>query len=270
MARQKAKASLVEQMDMKPQNAPANGSAKPTSLISKKSEYWVEKVASAGMDISKLMSRLLVETRKNETLEKCSYESLIQCAMEAASLGLTFGGKQGLAYPVPFYDSKARCYKAQLIVGYKGYITLAYRDQEIVIRAGVVYDNDTFTANRGTGKVDHYEPMTDRGEVVGAWAQAEYPDGRTVCEPMSMEEILKVRDGSQGYRRAADKGYSHPWVTHLHGMAQKTAIRALFKLLPQSTGLEALVLADETVHNGDEGKFHPEMDVIEAKAESVG
>jgi len=267
MARQKAKASLTEQMELsKNGGAVVPSGSKAPSLTSKSTQHWITKVAKSGMDPEKLVSRLMLETRKNETLGKCSMPSLIQCAMEAASLDLSFGGVMGQCFPVPFYDSKSKGYKAQLIVGYKGYITVAFREG-IVIRAGVFFENDEYDYDEGTGHIRHKKALSEQGEMLGAWAQAEFEDGRKKCVILSMEELIAVRDSSQGYRRASDKGYSHPWSDHFPAMCQKSAIRNLFKTLPQGSNLEALAVADGAVHNDEGGNFNP--DIIEVTAENV-
>ena len=165
MARQKANASLTEQMELSKSSAPVKAGQKPVSLTSKSTHHWVRKVAKMGLDEDKLIARLMVETRKNETLGKCSMPSLIQCAMEAASLDLSFGGVMGQCYPVPFYDSKIKGYRAQLIVGYKGYITVAYREG-IVIRAGVFYENDEYDYD----EVEELIVMLEQARDYSKWA----------------------------------------------------------------------------------------------------
>jgi recombination protein RecT len=267
MARQKANASLTEQMELSKGGTPVKAGQKALSLTSKSTHHWIRKVAKRGLDEDKLIARLMVETRKNETLGKCSMPSLIQCAMEAASLDLSFGGVMGQCFPVPFYDSKIKGYRAQLIVGYKGYITVAYREG-IVIRAGVFYENDDYDYDEGSGHIRHKPSLSDRGEMLGAWAQAEFEDGRKKCKVMNVEDLCTIRDSSQGYRRATDKGYGHPWGDYFPAMCQKSAIRNLFKTLPQGSNLEALAVADGVVHDDDGGNYNP--DIIDSTAESVG
>lgn len=265
MARQKANASLTEQMDMAKSQA-LTTDARPPSLGSKSTKGWIQRASKAGRDPDKLVTRLIMETRKNETLGKCSMPSLIQCAMEAASLDLSFGGAMGQCFPIPFWDAKAKTYKAQLLVGYKGYITVAYREG-IVIRAGVFYENDEYDYDEGTGHIKHKPALVERGAMLASWAQAEFDDGRKKCKVMNMEDICSVRDNSQGYRRANDKGYSHPWVDHFPAMAQKSAIRNLFKTLPQGSNLEALAVSDGIVHDDEGAGFNPE--IIDVQAEQT-
>ena len=265
MARQKANASLTEQMDMAKSNA-ITTERQPPSLGSKVTRGWIQRVSKAGLDPEKVSSRLMLEIRRNETLGKCSMPSLAQCAMEAASLGLSFGGVMGQAFAIPFWDSKGKIYKAQLLVGYKGYITVAHREG-IVIRAGVFYENDEYDYDEGTGHIRHKPTLVERGAMLASWAQAEFADGRKKCKVMTMEDIHAVRDNSQGYRRANDKGYSHPWSDFFPAMAQKSAIRNLFKTLPQGSNLEALAVSDGIVHDDEGSGFNPE--IIDVQAEQT-
>ena len=259
------KSSLGEQMDLA-KSKELTTERKPHGLGSKVTRGWIQKVSKAGLDPEKVSSRLMLEIRRNETLGKCAMQSLAQCAMEAASLGLSFGGVMGQAFAIPFWDAKGKEYKAQLLVGYRGYITVAFREG-IVIRAGVIYENDEYDYDEGRGYIKHKPALQQRGEFLAAWAQAEFEDGRQKCKVLNMEDICSVRDNSQGYRRANDKGYSHPWVDHFPAMAQKSAIRNLFKTLPQGSNLEALAVADGVVHDDDGSNFNPE--IIDIQAESV-
>jgi hypothetical protein len=62
-------------------------------------------------------------------------------------------------------------------------------------------------------------------------------------------QVVKIRDGSQGYQSAKKFGKldSNPWATHEDAMAKKTAIRALSKYLPLSVEFSDAVQID---HDG--------------------
>lgn len=66
---------------------------------------------------------------------------------------------------------------------------------------------------------------TDRGPIIGAYADARHKDGRREFEIMDVTEIEKVRATS----RAKDSG---PWKDWWERMAEKTVARRLFKKLP--------------------------------------
>ena len=77
----------------------------------------------------------------NKNLWDCSPESVVKCGIEIVELGLNPNPKLGLAYAVP-YKVKSKTI-AQLQIGYKGWITLGYRNGWI-FRAVPVYDVDEF------------------------------------------------------------------------------------------------------------------------------
>ena len=266
MARQKAAGSLSEQARA---STSMTTDIKAPGLGSKGVRVWAEKVKKAGLDTDTLINRLLVEKRSDDNISKCADGSLIQCALTAASLGLTFGKQFGQAYPVAFWDSKERCFKAQLIIGYRGYIFMAKRDAGCRMEAQAIYENDEFSIDLAGGSdLTHRPPMGPRGEVVGAWARATFDDGQSIVEFMNIEELDKIRDHSNGYRSAVEKGYSHPWKNWVSEMARKSAVKRLAKMIPSGGELDRAPLVDGQV--GDHASsFNPELDVIDVSVESV-
>ena len=178
MGRQKS-SSLSKQMEMAKPSV-ASDSSKQSGLRSKEVLAWADKVGMEGIDNEKLRDRLAKERRTDESLAKCSETSLIQCYMSAAALGLTFGKEFGQAYPVAFWDSKSRGFKAQLIVGYRGWMLMADRDADCKVTAQAIYENDDFGIDLSDpSKMHHRPPLSSpRGEVIGARAQGEFSDGR--------------------------------------------------------------------------------------------
>ena len=270
MARQKANASLTEQMKMSRGSASTamTGSQEATGLSSKAVRTWMSKVKKAGLDIDTILNRLLVEKRGDENIAKCSDGSLIQCALTAASLGLTFGKEFGQAYPVAFWDSKDKCFKAQLMVGYRGYSFMALRDAGCRIVAHAVYENDDFKLDLGGGPPTHYPAMRDRGEIVAAWAKATFEDGQIITEFVNQDDLAKIRESSNGYRNAVDKGYSHPWITWASEMARKSAVKRICKFIPTGADLDSAPMTDGLVM-GEKSQYNPELDVIDAQVETV-
>ena len=266
MARQKAAGSLSEQARA---STSMTTDIKAPGLGSKGVRVWAEKVKKAGLDTDTLINRLLVEKRADDSISKCTDGSLIQCALTAASLGLTFGKQFGQAYPVAFWDSKERCFKAQLIIGYRGYIFMAKRDAGCRIEAQAIYENDEFSIDlAGGSELTHRPPMGPRGEVVGAWARGTFDDGQSIVEFMNLEELDKIREHSNGYRSAVEKGYSHPWKNWVSEMARKSAVKRLAKMIPSGGELDRAPLVDGQV--GDHrGSFNPELEVIDVSVETV-
>ena len=85
---------------------------------------------------------------------------------------------------------------------------------------------------------------------------------------MNMEELHKIRESSNGYRSAASKGYSHPWMTWVSEMARKSAVKRMCKMIPCGGLMDAAPMLDGQVAD-HRGSFNPELDVIHGDAEVV-
>ena len=146
--------------------------------------------------------------------------SLLNALMRCSQAGLEPDGR--LAHLIPFWSGEHKCHLVQVIFDYKGLIVLARRNG-IDAKGILVREKDKFryVEDDGTGRtVVHHEfdPLKDRGEIVGAYSRA-VEEGKPVdYEFMSRAEIDATRERS----RAKDKG---PWVTDFGEMARKCPIR---------------------------------------------
>ncbi len=97
----------------------------------------------------------------------------------------------------------------------------------IAIRTGIVHENDTFEPDYDNGRAGWTRARlgAERGQIIGAFAEAQHRDGRRWLEVMDVNEINRVRNVS----RAKDSG---PWKDWWDRMAEKTVARRLFKSLP--------------------------------------
>jgi phage RecT family recombinase len=77
--------------------------------------------------------------------------------MSAACLGLEVDGVTGQAYLIPFKG------RAQLVVGYKGYNTLAARSG-ITITGAVVREGDEFDYQLGSAAFVRHKPKGSKGD----------------------------------------------------------------------------------------------------------
>lgn len=174
-----------------------------------------------------VMTQLAVTPKLGE----CTLQSFMNAVMGSAQLGLEPDGIMGQAYLVPF---KKTC---TLIVGYKGYITLARNSGEVrSLEAHEVRENDMFEFEYGlTPRCRHIPARGDRGDVTYFYAVAQFrPDGAQF-EVMSREEIEDVRNESAGYKYAESTGKEDsPWHTDPVAMGRKTPIRRLAKYLPMN------------------------------------
>lgn len=195
----------------------------------------------------------LTEMRKTPKLGKCDPRTFIGAVIQLSQLGLEPGGALGHAYLIPFENKREGTVDVQIIIGYRGMIDLARRSGQIAsLQAVVARENDEFSVSLGLNPTLHHVPSFDSDRPMQyVYAVAVFKDGARQFEVMSRAEVEKVRDGSQGYKRALqyDKK-DNPWITHFDEMAKKTVIRRLFKYLPVSIEMQRAVGLDE---RGDAG-----------------
>ena len=174
--------------------------------------------------------------RRQPALLNTNRNSLLGAMVQAAQLGLDPSGATGQAYLVPFGK------ECTFIVGYRGFVTLAYRSGQIAsIDAKVVHDGDQFSYAYGLDpKLVHVPSNGERGALTHAYAIAKIKGGETVFVVLTAADIARIKASS-----ASARSNSSPRVTHPESMWQKSAIRQLSKLLPLSTEAMAAVGRDE-------------------------
>lgn len=227
------------QLSAKLQN---RGAAPTTGSFKEQAKVWFDKnkAAIAALmgteeDAKRLFLAAMNVTSKNSQLLQCSPSSIFQALMQCAELKLYPGPLQEAAI-VPFWSSKKKCYEAQFMVMYQGIIKLAMNSRHILsVYANVVRERDFFNYTLGSdAKLDHKPAMSDRGEMIAAYAIAKLSSGGDVFEVMIKEDIMRIKGRSQG----KDKEYS-PWNTEDFEpwMWRKTAVKQLLKLIPKSVEL---------------------------------
>lgn len=171
----------------------------------------------------------MLAVNKQPKLLLCTGESIVQSIMQAASLGLDFGGILGEAYLIPY---KTEC---KLMPGYRGYINLARNSGEIrSISADVIYSHDQLVYQKGTEPLLIHKPDIDAvredKDIRAAYMVAELMDGGHHVELLTRQEIEKAKSCSRG---AGDS--DSPWRKWYSEMAKKTAIRRGCKFLALSS-----------------------------------
>lgn len=180
---------------------------------------------SALLPDSQTLERFIVSASfaigRTPKLLECSQASLLSAVLTAAELKLDFTPSLGLAYMVPYGSD------CQFQIGYRGLGTLAVRSGSIVgFEAHVVHAKDTFLHELGTsGFIKHERPPlgTDRGEMVGAYAIVQLPNGSKQFDVMDKMEI--------GAIKARSRAKSGPWVSDTAEMWKKTVMKRLCKYL---------------------------------------
>jgi|SRR5215211_63329 len=209
-------------------------------------------VLGTRMAPERLIRTVLISCERTPKLLECTRESLVSAAMSAAVLGLEVDGVSGQAFLIPFKDTKLNRTRAQLVIGYKGYNTIAARDAHMTITGEAVHEGDEFDYEFGTRAFVRHkpslEPKTAR-PVIAAWAKAEAFDRPPIQVVMSIFEIEAIRERAPGGKRS-----DSPWNDPLIGfpaMASKTPKRRLARSLPM--GLFQLAARMEEAHE-EQGK----------------
>ena len=177
-------------------------------------------------------------------LAECDQASFFGALMTLSQLGLEPDGRR--AHLIPFRNTKRNCMECQLIVDWKGLAELAMRSGMVsYLHADIVSDGDLFEYDMGRVvkhvpwflRRDESKPQ-DPGDVIAAYAFAEFKDGTRKAEVLSIREVEGIRARS----KSADSG---PWVTDWSEMAKKTAFRRLSKWLPLSPEFRDAVDKDD-------------------------
>ena len=193
-------------------------------------------------------------------------ESIVKTAFEIVQLGLNPNPKLGQAYVVPFKGS------AQLQIGYKGWIDLAFR-VGWTVRAVTVYDVDDFRM-KFSGLYDEieFEPNYDeREDDDGSWVYkhlkgvivyAKHKSDITYSEFVPFRKLEKIRLKSQNQKAGS---LQHIWLEWAEEMYKAKALKYVITRLPLSDSilLEASVVEDEPI------KDDIEVEAIPNKSETL-
>ena len=188
-------------------------------------------------------SALVTLVTTNTNLQKCSVQSIMAAAAQAATLKLPLNPSLGYAYIVPYGQ------QAQFQIGYRGLIQLAQRSGLYKrIKATRVYEGEMRNYDRFTGEYDRGERLSDN--VVGYYAYFELLNGFKAEVYMTKAEMenhaamySKTYQNDRKY-----KNQSSVWSTKFDSMAEKTVLRLLLsKFAPLSVDIELALTGDQTV-----------------------
>jgi len=184
-----------------------------------------------------------VLTAANE-VPQCTRLSVATAAFNCASLGLIPGSALGHAYFIPF-SAKGGKKICQLIVGYQGYLELAYRSDFLTgVHAQVVCADEEYRIWVDDGPHITHEMTLDRNpnreNIIGAYC------------------VYKTRRGFEGLSfvtstdlKAVDTG-RNVWESNYPAMCKKTPIRRAAKEWKKTPELARAVLLDELAEDRSE------------------
>lgn len=199
----------------------------------------IEMQLAGAMNSAAFVRAALSTVSASPQLQQATPASLLGGIMLAAQLKLEIGPALGHFYLTPRkVQDKWTCLP---IIGYQGYIELAYRSGRIEkIESLLVRDGDKFDhgANSERGRFFDWAPQDyeENREWTGSIAIAKIKNAGTVWAYLPKEKVIDRRPAYW------DRG---PWKSNEEEMARKTAIRALAAYLPKSTDFGRALEADE-------------------------
>lgn len=212
-------------------------------LLSDSMQTQIKKAMPKTFPVDRFIRCVMTQFSRNPDLLQCDKNSVLGGVMTAAQLGLEIDPVLGRAYLLAYNDKK-RGKVAQLIIGYKGYVDLAYRSGQVAsIQAEVVYEKDQFEYALGLEpKLVHIPTeSSDRGQLKYAYCVVSLVNGGKVWRVFNRAEIMRHKE----FSKAANSEYS-PWVTSEPEMWRKTSIRATAALMPLSPEFRDAIAADES------------------------
>jgi len=213
-----------------------------------------------GMEAAQLVRDALTCLRQTPKLAECSPQSVLGSLMTCAQLGLR-PGVLGHAWVLPYWDGKSKRYQAQLIVGYKGYVELAYRSGHIATIIGrTAYEGDTLDVEYGLDdQLVHKPSLTgDRSKPIAHYTVVKLANGGRTFWIMTEDEMQAWK---RRYAPTNKQGkIVGPWVTDYEAMARKTTLLRLAAWLPKSTEMAYAMEVDNGVRtNVDPSASLPEV-----------
>lgn len=223
-----------------------------TLLMSKGMQDQLRMALPRHVTPERLARIMLTQVRRIPKLALCTRASFLGALMECAQLGLE-PGVLGQAWILPYKGN------AQLIVGYRGLVALAWRSSQISsIQAHEVYEEDRFVWSFGLEPRLIHEPSEegtqDPKRILYAYAVVRTTNHGVLFDVMSRKQIEAVR------ARSASKD-SGPWVSDYAEMAKKTVLKRLLKLAPLSAEMQRALALDDADEFGTTQEFSAALDI---------
>lgn len=211
-----------------------------------------------GFSADTLISDATVELSKQDSeLWRCEPSTVLGAIMTAGQLGLRIG-VGGQSWLIPFWSANDSMMKAQLMIGYQGWVSLCYRSMLVVdIASEVVYQQEFETGKFKFWRTEekphlHHEPdltiTSINAPIFAFYAQARTKGkGFSVTRPWSLGMMEEHRNRFAMTGRKGEQLWF--WRDHFVAAGKKTMVRELTKLLPKSFELENALAADGGVRN---------------------
>lgn len=206
--------------------------------------------------LDKFLANVAMEISATDALKKCTPNSLIQSAIQAANLGLMVNKSLGHAWLIPYQRSFKgddgqwqKVSECQLQIGYKGYVS-KFEENGYSIEVELVttreLEQGNFKEIRGTNPKIEHSPIRDDEmrvfeNIALAYAVAFKTGRKPIIAVMTKKEILEAAKTEYRDPKLKKKvqGWKGVWndqdnmrSTDFGEMCKKTVIRRLSKSVP--------------------------------------
>lgn len=208
----------------------------PVALVNARMKKMIEALPSNNKMAIKRFQAAAIGVAMSPAIADCTPESVFSCVYTAARLNLIPDPALKLIHIVPFKERGIK--KAQIIIGYGGYVELARRAApSLIVRTGSVYANDEYELIDG---MDLEFRITKRAWELGK-PNGPFLFSYCVSGLSGQEKVVKICSRQDGERIAASKSDYTPWKkggplkdtgvpVDFPAMCEKTAVRASAKL----------------------------------------
>jgi len=258
------------------QIVPTKGKETQTLALAQKNVYNtimnlqgdIARILPSHMNAERYARQFYTNVRRNPELAFCTIPSLMGCMLEAAAMGMEVGTKTGHASMVPFNNKKKGVKEAQLMIEYKGWVSMMWNSDRILsINPGLVYKGDKFDYKLGTDAfIDHYEGDESGirdSDITHAYIIFEFTNGGKQFKVMTRQQIER-------YRRMSKAAQSNFWINHYGPMALKTVLHRMRAWLPISTEIIKAMDRDEARDSGDPSFSDETVEAMMGAGISVG
>ncbi len=242
----------------------------------------IAELAGKQMDPVRLYRLFMLAASKNPLIYQVPVRQVLGQLFTVASLALEPNGPHGHVYLIPFKEKiwnpetrkrDKEQMSLQVITGYQGYAELFWRTGFVSnIHTDVVLPGDEFDFAYGTDAFCKHKPMGKASlDADPVWAYShikmslENGAQGQAFEVMPWADVLRIRNSSQGYRRAVEakdeaesKGWKNlpatyteaPWVKHLRAMGRKTPLRQISKIMRKTPAIAGVTAMEEAQEEG--------------------
>jgi len=179
--------------------------------------------------------------QNNEYALSCAMknkQSVINAVTNIAAIGISLNPARKQAYLVP------RDGKICLDISYMGLRDIAVASGSVLwAHAEIVREHDIYTPGKlgeqPTHEFKRFSKEAERGDIIGVYVVAKIHSGDFLVTEMSLEEVHRVRDRSEGWKAfVAKKIKSTPWHSDEGEMIKKTVIKRAYKGWPKTERMD--------------------------------